>query len=81
MINQLRDFFGNGGVFLFDENNPSSERTYYAIEDLMGSMEGEFITETYVDEDGELCLYYDSQVMSEQEALNKYNSGTYSITL
>lgn len=77
MNNQLKEFFGNGGVFLFDESDGASERTYYAIEDFMGSLEGEFITETYVDEDGELCLYYDSEVLSEEEVLDKYKEGQF----
>ena len=47
-------------MFLFDENDAASERTFYRLEDLMGEEEGADITEAYIDEDGEICVYYDS---------------------
>ena len=71
-------FFKNGGVFLFDETDAASERTFYRLEDLMGEEEGANITEAYVDEDGETCIYYDGSVLSEEQAIGKYNRGDYS---
>ena len=53
----MQEFFKNGGVFLFDENDPSSERSFYRMEDLMGEEAGADITEAYIDEDGEICVY------------------------
>ena len=77
----MLEFFKNGGVFLFDENDPASERTFYRLEDLMGEEEGADITEAYIDEDGEICVYYDGSVLSEEQAIAKYNSGNYSKSL
>ncbi len=73
----MLEFFKKGGVFLFDEEDAASERTYYRLEDLMGEEEGADITEAYVDEDGEICIYYDGSVLSEEQAIAKYNSGEY----
>ncbi|MBN1778087.1 MAG: hypothetical protein JW811_08205 [Clostridiales bacterium] len=77
----MLEFFKNGGVFLFDENDAASERTFYRLEDLMGEEEGADITETYIDEDGEICVYYDSSVLSEEQAIEKYNNGEYVTSL
>ena len=74
----MLEFFKNGGVFLFDETDAASERTFYRLEDLMGEEEGADITEAYVDEDGEICVYYDCSVLSEEQAIEKYNRGDYS---
>ena len=73
----MLDFFKKGGIFLFDESDPQSESSYYRLEDLMGEEEGADITEAYIDEDGEICVYYDSGVMGEDEAIAKYNTGDY----
>ncbi len=73
----MLDFFKNGGIFLFDENDSKSELTYYDLEDLMGEEEGADITEAYLDEDGELCIYYDCSVLTEEEAIEKYDKGEY----
>ncbi|GEM_PF-2128512 len=77
MSNSILAFFQNGGVFLFDEDNGSSERTYYKVEELMGEVEGEFITQTEVDDEGILSIFYDSSVLDEEAALEKYNSGDF----
>ena len=77
----MLEFFKNGGVFLFDENDPSSERTFYRIEDLMGEGAGAEITEAYIDDDGEICVYYDGSVLSEEEAIAKYTQGDFVKTL
>jgi hypothetical protein len=77
----MLNFFKNGGVFLFDENNAASERTFYKLEDLMGEEAGEDIVETYVGPDDELCIYYDCSVISEEDAVEKYNNGDYVISL
>ncbi len=74
----MLEFFKNGGVFLFDETDAASERSFYQLEDLMGEEEGADITEAYVDEDGEICIYYDGSVLSEEQAIAKYNQGNYS---
>ncbi len=73
----MQKFFKNGGVFLFDENDPSSERSFYRMEDLMGEEAGADITEAYIDEDGEICVYYDGSVLSEEEAIAKYTQGDF----
>jgi len=73
----ILSFFKNGGVFLFDEENPASESTYYKVEDLMTEEEGMNITETEVDEEGLLCIFYDCEIITEKEALAKYASGQY----
>lgn len=73
----ILEFFKDGGVFYFDENDSRSERSYYKVEDLMGEEEGANITEAYVDEDGEICIYYDCSVLSEEEAIDKFNDGDY----
>ena len=73
----MLEFFKNGGVYYFDENDSRSEAGYYKIEDLMGEEAGADITEAYADEDGEICLYYDCGVMSEEEAIAKYNAGDF----
>ncbi len=77
MSNPIVDFFNNGGIFLFNEENGSSENTYYKIEELMGEMEGENITQTEVDDEGILCIFYDCTVLEEEVALAKYNDGEY----
>lgn len=74
----MLEFFKSGGVFLFDEADAASERTFYRLEDLMGEEEGADITEAYVDEDGEVCIYYDGSVLSEEQAIEKFNRGDYS---
>jgi len=71
------DFFKKGGVFLFDEEDSRSESSYYRLEDLMGEEAGQDITETYIGEDEEICLYYDGSVISDKQAIEKYNSGDY----
>jgi len=73
----MLEFFKNGGVFLFDEQDAASERTYYRLEDLMGEEEGADITEAYADEDGAICIYYDGSVLTEEQALEKYHRGQY----
>ncbi len=78
MANQkVLSFFTQGGVFFFDENNASSESTYYAIEDLMGEPEGETICQTEVDDEGLICIFYDESVMDDEEATEKYNAGNF----
>lgn len=74
----ILDFFRNGGVFLFDEEDAASEQSFYKLEELMGEEEGANITETYIDEDGEICVYYDSSVLSEEQAVEKYSNGDFS---
>ena len=74
----MLSYFRNGGVFLFDEEDAASERAFYKLEDLMGEEAGANITEVYIDEDGEICVFYDSSVLSEQQAIDKYNNGDYS---
>ena len=74
----MLEFFKKGGVFLFDEEDAASEQTFYKLEELMGEEEGADITEAYVDEDGEICVFYDSSVLSEQQAVGKYKKGDYS---
>ena len=74
---KLLDFFKNGGVYLFDEEDPSSERTFYKVEDLMGEPEGEDIVQTEADEEGILCIFYDCSVLGDEEALEKYANGDY----
>ncbi len=74
----MLEFFKNGGVFLFDEEDVASERSFYRLEDLMGEEEGADITEAYIDEDGEICVFYDSSVLSEDQAVEKYKKGDYS---
>ena len=44
----------------------------------MGEEEGANITEANIDEDGEICVYYDSSVQSEEQAIAKYHQGQYS---
>ena len=73
----MLEFFKNGGVFFFDENDAKSERSFYKLEDLMGEEAGQDITEAYIDEDGEICVYYDASVLCEEEAVEKYNNGDY----
>lgn len=73
----MLDFFKNGGVFLFDENDAKSEATYYKLENLMYEEAGEDITETYIASDSSLCLFYDCSIISEDEAMDKYNNGEY----
>lgn len=70
-------FFKNGGVFLFDEENAASESTYYKVEDLMGEDEGVNITQTEVDEEGLLCIFYDCEVLNDEQALAKYAKGDF----
>ena len=77
MNSSIADFFNEGGVFLFNEENEESENTFYMIEELMGEPEGENITQTEVDEEGLLCIFYDCTVLEEEEALAKYNDGEY----
>ena len=74
----MLEFFKNGGVFLFDEEDAASERSYYKLEDLMGEEEGANITEAYIDEEGEICVFYDSSVLSEEQAIMKYKKSDYS---
>ncbi len=73
----MMEFFKNGGVFYFDEDDAQSERSYYMVEELMGEEEGQDITEAYIDEDGEICVYYDASVLSEDQAIAKFNDGDY----
>lgn len=73
----MLEFFKKGGVFYFDENDAKSERSFYKLEDLMGEEAGQDITEAYIDEDGEICVYYDASALSEEEAIEKYNNGDY----
>lgn len=73
----MLNFFKSGGVFFFDEEDPKSETSYYKLEDLMGEELGADIIEAYLDEDGMLCIYYDSSVLSEEDAVDKYNNGDY----
>ena len=73
----LPAFFKGGGVFLFDEKDAASEATYYKLEILMGEPEGVNITEAAVDEDGELCVFYDADVMDEDTAISKYKNNQY----
>ena len=77
MNSSIADFFNEGGIFLFDEENEESENTFYMIEELMGEPEGENITQTEVDEEGLVCIFYDCTVLEEEAALAKYNSGEY----
>ena len=77
MNSSITDFFNGGGVFLFNEENGASENTFYKIEELMGEPEGENITQTEVDEDGILCIFYDCTVLEDEVALAKYNNGEY----
>ena len=74
----MLEFFKKGGIFLFDKEDAASERTFYQLEDLMGEEAGADITEAYIDEDGEVCIYYDGSVLSEEQAVAKYNNGEYS---
>ena len=74
----MLEFFKNGGVFLFDEEDVASERAFYRLEGFMGKEQGADITEVYVDEDGEICVFYDGSVLSEQQAIEKYKKGDYS---
>ncbi len=74
----MLEFFKNGGVFLFDEEDAASEQSFYRLEDLMGEEQGADITEAYIDEDGEICVFYDSSVLSEEQAVEKYKKGNYS---
>lgn len=73
----MLNFFKSGGVFLFDENNSASERSFYKLEDLMGEEAGADIVEAYVGADEELCIYYDCSVIDEEQAIAKYTSGDY----
>ena len=73
----MLEFFKNGGVFYFDEEDSKSERSYYKLEDLMGEVAGQDISEAYVDEDGEICVYYDASVLSEEQAIEKYHAGDF----
>ena len=77
MNSSISDFFNNGGVFLFNEENGASENTFYKIEELMGNPEGENITQIEVDEEGILCIFYDCTVLEEEKALTKYKNGEY----
>ena len=74
---KILSFFKNGGVFLFDEENAASESTYYKVEDLMGEDEGVNITQTEVDEEGLLCVFYDCEILDDAQALAKYAKGEY----
>ena len=74
-------FFKAGGVYLFDESDSDSEKTFYEVEDLMGEEEGANITSADADEDGNISIYYDSEVMDEEAALKKYSEGDYSTTI
>lgn len=73
----MLDFFKNGGVFLFDESDSKSELTFYDVENLMGEEEGADITEAYIGDDEEMCIYYDCSVISEEDAIEKYDNGDY----
>lgn len=73
----ILSFFKNGGVYLFDEENAASESTYYKLEDLMGEEEGMNITQTEVDEEGILCIFFDGEVLTDEQALTKYTNGEY----
>ena len=73
----MLEFFKNCGVFLFDEADAGSERTFYKLEELMGTEDGSDITETTVDEDGDICVFYDGCVLSERQAVEKYRNGDY----
>ena len=77
MGKSLIEFFKPGGVFLFDEENSESERTFYKVEELMGEPEGKNITQTEVDEEGILCIFYDFTVLEEEQALEKYKKGEF----
>lgn len=72
----MLSFFKNGGVFLFDEEDIESEATFYKLEEFMGDKEGSDITEAYVD--GDICVFYDGSVLSEEQAIEKYKKGNYS---
>ncbi len=74
----MLEFFKNGGVFLFDEEDAASERSFYKLEDLMGEEEGADITEAYIEDDGEICVFYDSTILNEEQAVEKYKKGDYS---
>lgn len=73
----MLDFFKNGGVFLFDESDSKSELAFYDVENLMGEEEGADITEAYIGDDEEMCIYYDCSVISEESAIEKFDSGNY----
>ena len=78
---RILEFFKNGGVFYFNEENSASENTFYKVEDLMGEEEGMNITETEVDEEGCICVFYDSSVIDDETAKTKYNNGEYSVSI
>ena len=73
----MLQFFKTGGVFLFDEADAASERTFYQLEELMGTEQGALITEASVDKEGQRCVFYDSGVLNEEQALEKYRSGQF----
>lgn len=73
----MLNHFKNGGIFLFNENNSASERSYYRLEELMDKEAGADIVEAYVGPEEELCIYYDCSVISEEQAIEKYNNGDY----
>ena len=50
---------------------------FYRIEDLMGEEAGADICKGYVDEDDNICIYYDGSVMNEEDAIAKYERGEY----
>lgn len=77
MNSRLMEYFKSGGVFLFDENKRQSEETYYKVEELMGEVEGESISETEVIGNEQLCLFYDESVIDENTAKEKYVRGDY----
>ncbi len=71
------NFFKNGGVYFFDEEDGASERAYYRVEDAMGEEDGADIIETEVDDEGIICVFYDCSVLSEEEVREKYADGDY----
>lgn len=77
MNDKILNFFKNGGIFLFDENDSKSENTYYLVEELMGEEEGANIVETEVENNDQICLFYDDSVLDEETVKNKYFSGEY----
>ncbi len=79
--NSIIDFFKNGGVYFFDEEDSASERTYYKVEDAMGEEDGADIVETEIDDEGMICVFYDCSVLSEEEVKEKYASGDFSVTI
>ena len=74
----MKDFFKSGGIFLFDENDSQSESSFYKLEDFMSEEEGQDITDTYIDDSEEISIFYDSSILSEEQAVKKYNDGIFS---